>query len=178
MSDSLWPHEGVSLKGSSVHGILQARILEWVAISFPRGCFWSRDRICISYITGGFFFFNHWAIEIIFNQVVERLHFSILNKNNLNTEWSIDYCKVKCQHKVDINDFLYVEGQFSYHSIIKYIILLNIKKVDKLPIRRTFCPSNKCVHLCVWTDEASRGSSIKLQSILKTLAKWFLFWII
>ena len=125
-----------------------------------------------------FFFFNHWAIEIIFNQVVERLHFSILNKNNLNAEWSIDYCKVKCQHKVDINDFLYVEGQFSYHSIIKYIILLNIKKVDKLPIRRTFCPSNKCVHLCVWTDEASRGSSIKLQSILKTLAKWFLFWII
>ena len=26
-----------SLPGSSVHGILQARILEWVAISFPRG---------------------------------------------------------------------------------------------------------------------------------------------
>ena len=26
-----------SLSGSSVHGILQARILEWVAISFPRG---------------------------------------------------------------------------------------------------------------------------------------------
>ena len=25
--------------GSSVHGILQARILEWVAISFPRGIF-------------------------------------------------------------------------------------------------------------------------------------------
>ena len=30
--------------GSSVHGILQARILEWVAISFPRGAFWPRDR--------------------------------------------------------------------------------------------------------------------------------------
>ena len=26
-----------SLQGSSVHGILQARILEWVAISFPKG---------------------------------------------------------------------------------------------------------------------------------------------
>ena len=26
-----------SLPGSSVHGIFQARILEWVAISFPRG---------------------------------------------------------------------------------------------------------------------------------------------
>ena len=28
-----------SLPGSSVHGILQARILEWVALSFPRGIF-------------------------------------------------------------------------------------------------------------------------------------------
>ena len=28
--------------GSSVHGVLQARILEWVAISFSRGSSWSR----------------------------------------------------------------------------------------------------------------------------------------
>ena len=151
MSDSLWPHGGVSLTGSSVHGILQARILEWVAISFSRESFWSRDRICISYITSGFFFFflplSHWDN---FESSCRKITFSILNKNNMNAEWSRDYCKVKCQHEVDINDFLYVEGQFSYHSIIKYIILLNIKKVDKLPIRRTFCPSNKCVHLCVF----------------------------
>ena len=32
-----------SLPGSSVHGILQARILEWVAISFSRGFFRLRD---------------------------------------------------------------------------------------------------------------------------------------
>ena len=30
---------GCSLPGSSVHGILQARILEWVAIPFDRGIF-------------------------------------------------------------------------------------------------------------------------------------------
>ena len=34
--------------GSSVHGISQARILEWVAISFSRGVFPTRDRTCIS----------------------------------------------------------------------------------------------------------------------------------
>ena len=34
---------GCSLPGSSVHGILQARILEWVAISFSRGSSPSRD---------------------------------------------------------------------------------------------------------------------------------------
>ena len=33
LSDSLWPH-GLSLPGSSVHGIFQARVLEGVAISF------------------------------------------------------------------------------------------------------------------------------------------------
>ena len=36
MFDSLQPLDH-RLPGSSVHGILQARILEWVAISFPRG---------------------------------------------------------------------------------------------------------------------------------------------
>ena len=36
MSDSLSPH-GPSLPGSPVHGILQARILEWAAIPFSRG---------------------------------------------------------------------------------------------------------------------------------------------
>ena len=36
VSDCLWPR---SLPGSSVHGILQARRLEWVAISFSMGVF-------------------------------------------------------------------------------------------------------------------------------------------
>ena len=39
MSDSLWPHR-LSPPGSSVCGIFQARILEWVAISYLRGSSW------------------------------------------------------------------------------------------------------------------------------------------
>ena len=35
-----------SLLGLSVHGIFQARILKWVAISFFRGSSWYRDRSC------------------------------------------------------------------------------------------------------------------------------------
>ena len=41
----------MDLPGSSVHGIFQARILEWVAISFSRGSSRLRDRThtsCIS----------------------------------------------------------------------------------------------------------------------------------
>ena len=41
--------------GSSVHGILQARILEWVAITFSRGSSWPRDWTQASCIAGRFF---------------------------------------------------------------------------------------------------------------------------
>ena len=44
-----------SLPGSSVHGILQARILEWVAISFSGGSSQLGDQTCVSYIAGSFF---------------------------------------------------------------------------------------------------------------------------
>ena len=42
--------------GSSVHGILQARILEWVTIPFSRGSSWPRYRTWVSYIAGRFFY--------------------------------------------------------------------------------------------------------------------------
>ena len=54
MSDSLQPMD-CSLPGSSVHGIFQARILEWVAISFSRGSSWLRDQAQVSCTTGRFF---------------------------------------------------------------------------------------------------------------------------
>ena len=40
-----------SLPGSSVHGIFQARVLEWGAISFSRGFFQPRGQIHISYVS-------------------------------------------------------------------------------------------------------------------------------
>ena len=46
MSKSLRPHELYSLSGSSVHGVLQAKILEQVAISFSRGSSRPRDQTC------------------------------------------------------------------------------------------------------------------------------------
>ena len=53
MSDSLKPHEH-SLPGSSVHGILWARMLEWVAIPFSRGSSRPRDQTQVSCIAGRF----------------------------------------------------------------------------------------------------------------------------
>ena len=45
-----------SLPGSSVHGILQARILEWVAISSSKGSSQPRDQAQVSHVAGGFFY--------------------------------------------------------------------------------------------------------------------------
>ena len=41
-----------SLTGSSVHGIFQARVLEWIAISFSRGSSWPRNQTRVSHIAG------------------------------------------------------------------------------------------------------------------------------
>ena len=61
--DQLWPTltdpMDYSLPTSSLHGIFQARILEWVAIPFFRGSSWSRDRNLGSCIASSFF--TNWA---------------------------------------------------------------------------------------------------------------------
>ena len=51
--------DGLSPPASSVHGISQGRILEWVAISFSRGSSWPRDWTHISFI--GKQILYHWA---------------------------------------------------------------------------------------------------------------------
>ena len=48
-------HAPSTLPGSSVHGILQARTLKWVAIPFSRGSSWARDQTWVSCITCRFF---------------------------------------------------------------------------------------------------------------------------
>ena len=48
-----------SLPSSSVHGIFQARVLQWVAISFSRGSSWPRYQTQVSYIAGRHF--TIWA---------------------------------------------------------------------------------------------------------------------
>ena len=58
VSDSLWPID-CRPPGSSVHGVFQERILEWLAISFSRGSSQLRDWTCISCIDR--WILHHWA---------------------------------------------------------------------------------------------------------------------
>ena len=48
-----------NLPGSSVHGVLQARIMEWIAIPFSRDSSWPRDWTQVSCTAGRFF--TVWA---------------------------------------------------------------------------------------------------------------------
>ena len=59
MSNSFFDLVDCSPPGSSVHGILQARKLEWVAISLSRGSSWARDQTHVSCIDR--WVLHHWA---------------------------------------------------------------------------------------------------------------------
>ena len=59
--------------GSSVHGILQVRIPEWVAISFSRGSSRSRDWTQVSFVAGRRF--NLWAtreVSFTFRVIIDN----------------------------------------------------------------------------------------------------------
>ena len=55
----------------TVHGVLQARILEWVAIPFSRGSSQSRDRTQLSCIAGEFF--TSWATREVWLSTKELM---------------------------------------------------------------------------------------------------------
>ena len=57
----LWDPVDCSPPGSSVHGILQGRTLEWVDITFSRGSSRPRDQTRVSCVAGRFF--TVWATE-------------------------------------------------------------------------------------------------------------------
>ena len=61
MSDSFATPWTLSLPGSSVHGISQARILEWVTISFSGGSSQPRDQTGVSWIGGQILYL--WATK-------------------------------------------------------------------------------------------------------------------
>ena len=73
-----------NLPGSSLHGILQAKILEWEAIPFSRGSFWHRDWIWVSPIAGRFF--TVWDTrEDCCHEIKRRLFLGRKAMTNLNS---------------------------------------------------------------------------------------------
>ena len=66
--------------GSSVHGVFQARILEWVAISFCTGSSWPRDWTqvsCVFCLAGRFFITEPLKQKDINNVTLKFFHINI-----------------------------------------------------------------------------------------------------
>ena len=82
-----------SLPGFSVHGILQARILEWVTISFSRGSSWPRDQTRVSCIGGRCF--NLWATreDRLEKNEMKSYHQSLKRRIGVFVNRSSDHCK-------------------------------------------------------------------------------------
>ena len=76
-----------SLSGSPVHGIFQARVMEWIAISFSRGSSWPRNRTWVSRVAGRRF--TIWATREYSNQASDLTHsnHSLPPWGLKNTQW-------------------------------------------------------------------------------------------
>ena len=83
-----------SLPGFSTHGILQARILDWVAIPFSRGSSWPRDWALVSCIA--VWFFTIWATREAWDFFY--LHSNIDYTKNIESEFqpSVSLQNFKC----------------------------------------------------------------------------------
>ena len=66
----LCDHLVYSLPGFSIHGILQARILEWVTISFSRASSQPRDRTQVSRIVGRCFNLTAGSLLLVVKFIV------------------------------------------------------------------------------------------------------------
>ena len=85
--------------GYTVHGILLARLLEWVAFPFSRGSSQPRDRTQVSCIAGGFFTSwttreapKHWAGSLSLLQWIfptQGSNQGLLHYRRIFTDWAI-----------------------------------------------------------------------------------------
>ena len=99
-----------NLLGFSVHGILQAGILEWIAISFSKGASRPRDRTQVSRIGGRRF--NLWATYIttiskMWLTLIALVHFDVcvhpesdINKDTIGLKFSHKLMCLFLEYKV------------------------------------------------------------------------------
>ena len=148
--------------GSSIHGILQARILELVAISFSKGSSWPRDRTQVSRIAGRRF--NLWAtrdqadLMDTCNTRTERMWFSLT--------WA--YWEVTV-YKID-----FVHGNRKLKMIMwAFSLKLGEEAVYDLWGLQVGNRNFRVKTHCLWTSEVTGGFCNSLGA--KTLTKFKLY---
>ena len=103
---TFWDPMVCILSGSSVHGILQARMLEYLAIPFSRKSSWPRDQTQVSCIAGRFF--TNWVTReaLNFAYILKILSYFILfaytlipSRWHLTSRWLMSCITVKLLSK-------------------------------------------------------------------------------
>ena len=146
--------------GYSVHGILQARVLEWTAIPFSRGSSWPRDQTRASCIAGRFF--TIWAT----------------GKTN---SWGSCLCATKDRWLWWISPYTYIlmglQNMTLWH--IKYLKLKDFDKMAEVgkslrpPVHHSSSLSQakkqSCVRNSTYTQREAASLSLKTKMLRRIL---------
>ena len=113
--------------GSSVHGILQAGILEWVAMPSSRGSFPLRDQTCISYVS----FIGRWFFTT-----------SSTRESPYYLWTCIKYAKNTVNHqKLPLTEHLFCE-----EHVLNVLLLFSNPSIAKIPWLSLFSREGYEVH--------------------------------
>ena len=106
-----------SLPGSSVHGIFQARILEWVAISSSRGSSQLRDQTHVSCI--GRQTLYHWATWEAISPYIFVIHYNSNRKIIQRSCFSLDWAPAIPKELSKQDDMITLKRLISWHTHIR-----------------------------------------------------------
>ena len=126
-----------SLPGSSAHGILQARIQEWVTMPFSRGSFWLRDWTRVSRVVDRrfaiwatrevhgqrymfIFIINHSNnLQCILYSFISSILF-LFDWNNLIVMNDLKRLPFLSFYKLEIQGFLHLLSDWGYRDTVRW----------------------------------------------------------
>ena len=113
---------GYNLPGSSVHGIFQAIVLEWIAISFSRGSSWPRDRTRVSRFTVWATIVHKCTLACKSTRIHTHTHTHPCSLHAISSWGGLSTATSSGWNGVDTADFCISTGNFS--ALITAVILL------------------------------------------------------
>ena len=186
---------GCSLPGSSGRGIFQARILEWVTITFSRGLSQARGRTWVSHIAGRFFTAwitseaeVRWGVAV---KVSGKKRRQTLRGKSTVDSWRPALCLPKAQPSSELtsNDSQQsLKKQNSQRSMWEIALVFGRRPWPELPVsgniwKEAFSLKRKGCHVkpakgtrrCSWKSEASPASvsiTATKRGFIRGLPKW------
>ena len=127
-----WTVAYQALRSLSVYGVFQARVLEWVAISFSRGSSQPRDRTLVSRTAGRCF--TIWATR----EALQELNWTLI------TNWAIREATTCMYNPINVYIYVYIEASV-VAQLAKNLPAMQAtwvwSRVRRIPWRRKWQPT-------------------------------------